>query len=1130
MEQDNTPYYQRVIGGKLSDQLSDPVFQQDLVNFFQSRRYGYSKEDILAKGPEGLYEDFAEHMRYQSSNTITASKDMFFANDETNTKEEERVAFGRLMYAWDNSEGEDMSMTKAWDYVEANLTDPLTIGSVLFTAGTGAGAAKGASLGAAQAVRMAARRAAATALGKESLKQSFVRGAVRAGAATALESAAFDVAGQIAREGVTKGYEFSPMSTAKAAVAGAVVGGVGGGIARSWQARNARKIDTVIEDGMAMRAAIAANGEANAKDTLKVTRKDVVDDITSKLSGLIDMAKSTTRARRAPLAGLPEDRVAAGDLLRRVITTGDAIDGIQLMGMDASTIRRAAGAYAEVAETLGVKFDGKTRISQYMADAFDSGQFTTDQFEEIIKKYGISRYAFSNMLLAEFSQAGKTLQTASRLKNRIFGRTVDAEADKALTDRLAEITASLGRLAGNKLNAVTKSPDEIAAFADDIAKRNNPALEFLRGFDQLRISMMTSQPSTTVANLIFGGARIPVDIVDTVFKNVVTDVKNVATGKGPLRNPLRGALDIMKGMTFAADEVELLHTMGVRDIPDSMQLLLDDLMRLEGKTGANKTMAAIGSYANILNSTTDNIFKNATFYASINRQLIEADNPALGKNFMEFVSRFHTLEMLPDSIIQKAIDDSFRYTFQKSYIKENTMFAKAARGVINIHQQVPFVLSSVLPFPRFTANMLEFLHDYTPFLGIAGMVREKVSGAVVNKTMEERIARQLTGTALFATAYTWRKMQGPETKPTEYRDPQTGEIKELSRITGPFSTMLIIADAFMRTQMHEQGEDVVFPTLDKTVLDLVDASFSTTVLPNTTALSEILKSFSEGKISPALGDILANVVATFTYPLAGLNDAYGQINPRSAEKPYTRSIEGETFSLFGIMDAYAELTLKAMRFVPDVPFIKLAQSDAEGYDLALRSPFASGPVVEIDPFIKQMSAISRKVKRNDLQNEMVRLGIEEFDVYRTYREPNASLDYAMRWFLSSKVEDGGMDLAGRFEAFKQTDPSYDKLSPDVKRERLLNWLSDQLSYAREATVAGFENLVKTNPKAAVGYVRNLYTLTVKTQNTRVVDEAVQAQYGMSTKEYLEQAETPEDEIGRKLNVIDLIGKLEDITR
>lgn len=1131
-----SPYYQRVIGGKLSEQVNDPQMQQDMVDFFKSSRYGYTKEDFAKMGPQGVYDAFAEHMRYQENNSYTAARDLFFVNDTTGSTDKERAAFGRLMQAWDNSEGEDMSLTKAWDYVAANVTDPVNIATVA-TAGI-TSAAKVAAQGGGIAARMAIRKAAAAALAKETVKGSFIKGAAIGGISNAAMSAGFDVTNQATRGATIDNYEYSPAQTAGAAVGGALIGGAIGGVSRTMSSRSATKLTAMMDvnDAKSAAAAVAGNKKASAK--LKTTRKEIATDIVAKMNAILEV--EADRATKIQKDAIPKDLVARGELVQKILNGDKTVENLTVGRLTAGSMRRVAAAMSDIADKINYDPKGSVRISTAMANAIEdeTSGFTSEVFTKMIDEYGVTRSDFSALIAAEYSQAGKTLQSAGAL-----AKALSKDAKKALEVKrkqgIDDLTKSVMSLASRGI--ITQNTDQVEAMSKQAKLHSNAFYKFLQSADSMRVGFMTSQIATTSANFSSGVGRIGVDFLDRVFENTVK-----------LRNPLSGAFDMLKGLTYGADETEMLYQMGARDIPDQLKYMLNDITRVEnaldGPAAAGtgvvskaldttaSGMTKIARVVNTLNAVSDNTFKNAAFYASINRQLKDRNDGHLGVNFMDFLKKKTSLESLPPEMVTKAADDALRYTFQRTYIGEETAYAKGVRGVIKLHRSVPFLLSSGLPFPRFVANQIEFIHDYTPLLGLAGMARSSLNGAVDNKTFAERVSRQFTGAALLASAYAWRVSQGADTKATEHVDHRTGEVKELSRIGGPLNSFLVLGDLIMRYTAAKAGEDVYIPRFDKAASDLFDAAIGTSILPDKTSSQQLVKSIQDGKLSDGAKKVLDDVIATFTYPVAVVNDLMGQANPAMAVKPFTKSLTGEGLSpnevdeplvsLFGIIDITASDFMRATRFMPDTPFIHIAQSDVSGYDLSLLNPFSNTPIKEIDPGLKQLTAIKRTAERSELQKEMVKMGIEEYEAFRTSgQRANPNVEYAVRWMMSTTKDKKGQDTPANFIKWKENNTAYQKAGPDQKKLMLQGFIADEVNKATSAAVEAFSRMAALEPKRAAGYIRNMYLIKKKELESDLADATVKGFTGQTMNEYVAGAKTVEDELDRKLHVMKWLGQV-----
>jgi hypothetical protein len=1132
---DKTPYYHAVTGKKLSDLKEDTKFQQDMINLFMSRRYGYSADKVKEKGVDGLFKDFAEHMRYQDTNEYTAARDLFFVKDEENTSEAQRNSFGRLMLAWDNSEGEDMSFGKALDYAQGVVTAPSTWGSIL-TAGLGTPAIKGGALAASAATRIALRTATTRLLAKESAKKSFLKGAAIGGTMEAALAGGTDIINQESRDTTIEGYEFDPVQFGMSVATAGVLGGAGGGLARTLGKKEAAKTIARIDEGIAVREARSAAADEAAKETLgRISRQDIINDTKDKITELVEVArKEKKKDPKYALDKLPEDRIELGDTVAKIISGEDMPTDTIIGGLTPKAIHRITAAYSDIVNASGFtgkvgEVEGGKRITEIIADSIDEGSLTTDGIQSILTKYDIRREDFSNFLVADISASAKKLQKFGQVKRAITGpKSVD---ETAVNTAIDGIIANLNKLSVKKI--VTKNEDELAKAAAEVKTGSGWLIEGARAVDAARIGFMTSQLGTTVANTQSSVGRLAVDVLDRFFENAIR-----------LRNPFSGALDTVKGLSLGRSEVELLMHMASRDVPDKLNYMLDDIMRVENAIGGNTVLAKTARFVNILNSATDNVFKNAGFYASISRQIKDKGDEALGKDFLDFVSKHHTLEALPEDMLRKGVKDALRYTFQSTYAGEKTLFAQGTRSIINLHKKVPFLLSSQIPFPRFIANQIEFIHDYTPLIGLStGLYRAATGTGLADKDMATRLSRQLTGSMMLFGAYQWRYQQGPTTQPTQYVDEEDGDVKELSRIAGPVNAFLIIGDALMRMRMEDAGStDVTVPFKTQEGMtafrdDMIQSVLGTTTLPNGSNIAQLANSIQSGGITPAIRKELANVVATFTYPLTTFKDFAGQADPKAAIKPYMRGTEGKGYDgqaigdepvvdLFGVLELRAEDITRATRFAPN--FNLFTEEGAEAK--ILRSPFSNSPIVELDPAIRQATAINRRAPRTDLQKMMNQLGLKEWDVYKSSGTPNPALDYVTVELLSRKRSEKGKDLPLLYKehfARPSVKREWDMSNAERKKRMLKDFLTSTINKTKEIVEKQFQQTAILKPKMAAGYIKSAYQISTKKIPQDTIDAIAKRLSGYNTVEaWLSSAESIEEDINIRRKVIGALTRIE----
>ena len=165
---------------------------------------------------------------------------------------------------------------------------------------------------------------------------------------------------------------------------------------------------------------------------------------------------------------------------------------------------------------------------------------------------------------------------------------------------------------------------------------------------------------------------------------------------------------------------------------------------------------------------------------------------------------------------------------------------------------------------------------------------------------------------------------------------------------------------------------------------------------------------------------VANTINTFTIPASAARDLYAQFDKDARGIPETRT---------GSMNFYDILYQRATRSLP-----KNFASDAEedgflGFgDAAERatSPFQTGELMQINPLEKQIFGFSKRPAKNSLQNEMGRLNMQPYDLYK--RDPNEKRDLYVRQELSK--EDGPLNLNDRMSRIIASD-AYQRFGDDA---------------------------------------------------------------------------------------------------
>ena len=328
---------------------------------------------------------------------------------------------------------------------------------------------------------------------------------------------------------------------------------------------------------------------------------------------------------------------------------------------------------------------------------------------------------------------------------------------------------------------------------------------------------------------------------------------------------------------------------------------------------------------------TDAVFKQVHLRA-VDRRLRELNNPALGRNFKEYLEIHTDLEALRSSgVLSEATDYAKRFTFQRDK-GDNSSIWWGAQGIQRIHKQYPFVSSGLdMPFPRYLANHLEYINDYTPIGIVTGGMdqlekliykKDAKSKSLVGdmfKTGRDRTARQMTGTMLTMGGVWAAVEKAGEIDYSKFDITGTGDETNVGRVAGPWAANLLIGDWLYRSgivgdAMVAAGYDLPegMPTTDnpmqwgsKGKKNVADVLGGMTDLNFDLDLVRIMgQSILDGNWTEEAQKKAGNIFATFTYPGTIARDVAGQLNPDVAGSPFTRDARGgrqdsEEVSLFG---------------------------------------------------------------------------------------------------------------------------------------------------------------------------------------------------------------------------------------
>lgn len=1104
-------YYEKVQGKKFNELVEDTEFQKDLIKFFTGNRYNYSKKDIEELGPAGLADRFIDHMRYQDTNEATVAKDLFFINRARKQGDNEALdSFGRLMMAWDSSEGAGTGVLDgAKDYAGAFLSSPSTLATV-FTAGVAGPMSKFTSATAKKAGQIALRKTMMNSFAKEgaksSLKRAAVGGALRGATIEGTTGAAMALGQEEAREETVEGYEKDTTKVAAAGAISAAAGGVLGAFARtrSVSEQNAA-MDIMVKQGDLLKKKESAAAQ-NVQSTLQKAAKGgpskskelkpLVDRV-SKLVQLLEQKEkgSVKKFKKA----LDEDLVSEGKKISDKIF-GSTNNEFVTNTFTSNTFRKVAAATLDVANELSINLNSDIRITQQVASALQSNKISADTLDAIRNKYGMSRRDFSLVFLSDMSEAGRILNVGSQIKKGLS----KADAEAAAVEATKDINGVLDNLDRFAQQGFTNSSDETLRQMSETLL-STKAVNSLREFDSLRIGMMTSQLATTAANVGTGIARVGLDMPNRMFLNIIEG-----------RNPVSGVLDVLKNVTWGKEEAMVARALANLDDSSNSSKLFYDITRVENATGSNSFASRATRWVNWLNTTTDVHFKQAVFYSSLQRQIRDKGDEALGKTFEEYLSKNVGLEALPEGMVQKANRDALSFSFQWGYEGSKDWFGKSTRTVINANKRYPFLISSFMPFPRYVANQLEFMHRYLP-TGLAQGLWEKASGQGSRNALvssNEKIAEGMTGTMLLLSAVSHRLQADSDTTYREFKDPVSNEIIDATRLGGPFMAHLFIGDLIARyikgedplKKMSELGQEAIEVA---TGLNSYGFSVERTVTP-------IVESLEDGEPTEALSKWLGDLAATFTMPLATVRDIRGQFSEEAMATPYTREVEPEGGFL------KSQLMQRATRFLPDFDWIQYSSSFNGKNDIPLYDPFLEEPVMKINPLMSQLTGLDYRPKKTEISQELNRLNMKGWRIYSSRKVKNPNTDLAVRQRLSKT-------LNKEFTSWRDNkvfsgNRMYKDLPIDEQQNEFKNFVLSRINTRQGEVDKQFEKFSREAPNATLGWIINNYAIQSKRYETELggLDRVITAGTGrdISASDYLDEAEDVEDRAARMTKILE----------
>ncbi len=1031
---------------------------------FSKNRLGY---DTISE--EDAIDETIEHFRQFKVNELTAGKDWGYTSALVADGKRDQINDYKSLYRATESL-EDFSggvLQTIGDYAGGIATAPSTLLGLLLPGGgklSGVAAQQLAKLGVGKAIAGLAARPIPTIVATEAT------GAI-----------AQDVAAQKSLMAVEEQDDYDFGQT----LASGVIAGGGSAIISSVPLYYAKRL-----------ASKKFSSKMQTDDLLEKSTKAVEEKVAkAEEAAKATIASKSTQANdvKESLKALNEENVAAGkatmkdvadkqgvDVPLRVAVTPDKLDRVTAAAVDLLEISgglKKFDKFNKKGEVTGQQTERITEaISRVIRDTTegkgdDVAEALAKDFGTTLEKYNLTTDDFANVFMSEFSEAGRLLQKAGASKKELK-RLISAMDNTAFSDIFS--------LNDNVVDVFKKSKDALQKDGNDSFLKifdNGAVVGSLRNLDALRLASMTSQVGTTVRNTVGGYTRVGFDVLNQAFdegiQRVVSGLKGeklTKTGAESFRDIFSVAYGLINKEQSIA--VESIFAMGFQN---KAQKLFRQLADLEDLTGvglkgkkqppsmlSNLTTRA-GRNLNVLNTLSDNMFKRAAFMGGLTRELskLKRIKIASGKtvddldydlvNIMK-TGRFNEIfgSKGGQKALDRAIEESLYFTYQAS--------PKSPLGNLLIQgaNKLPFLTTSVVPFPRFLANAMRFTYEYSPiYLLTSGKVRKELA-RTAGKESEEfglrtytETAKGLTGLAFLFAGQAFRSSEYAGEK---WYEGQSSEGNPYSLLPFfPAAPYLFFGDLIARAR---KGEDVIDRRTFKETMQAVTgmqmgkAGFGLYAMDK---LVDDIGNIFEGQdedaafyaIKKVASEFASNIISTYTMPLTPIQDTYNTFLAPDDERIIRDN---------NIEDLSSLIIAKSLARIPGNYAIEkmLKESYGTEYEIpkAYESPTRKGLLRRITPITRQVEGRLYGEKKTPIEKELDRLKITKSDVMKRTGVPDA--DNLLGWYMGEYM----IDIV---QPFIKSD-LYKSLPEEVKKVRL----KEEIIRVRKSVVDQARNTIVTN--------------------------------------------------------------------
>jgi len=706
------------------------------------------------------------------------------------------------------------------------------------------------------------------------------------------------------------------------------------------------------------------------------------------------------------------------------------------------------------------------------------------------------------------SQQMYDVLTTPRIMMKKGSESIDAllKKNKLQPKDLADYFVAGARTSAQNLNRLSQLAKVYGKFLDDgkVTKKMRKEFEAqgidsellindtLKRLDGVRRASMVSRWSTAMRNFISQQARVGLNVFYEGFQYGSDRLWEKLSGKKLQRqtNPItafQGFLNTWKSANILNWSKTGTRQRIKRDVDNILKFYPKEQDRMflryssdilnktgfKGYSPLNLTEKA-ANLLNFLNRFQEFITRRSVFYSTLDGIVRGRKDIYKGKNLADLVSDNNLIKTIRKEDISTAIDLALDMTYARQP-KRGSIGEKFTK-LIN---SLPFITTLVIPFPRFLANSLKFLYEYSPlptFVGAARVAADPAKAlltfstdglytkAIMKKLKEgdtTGFTKAIVGWGLMGTAFQIRDSRFAGEKWNEIK---VGDRRLDLLPYNPLAAYLYVADLVNRKQNgtltsqtfnFKEFAKVFAGTRGGTGLYLVDS------LINIASAEGTNKQFKF--VNELVGQIASQYFTGFKTYMSFLDAADGNI--QAAKDTKTSSLENANLSGSGVSIVNNLKSIFNPAELPDRTSITHAVFDEKS------GKYVARPVRNDNPVLTELTGLTIRQPKNAAEIELDKLNFTYKEIFKSTGIP--VLDRAYKNIFAPLIHVG---LSGIVES-----DGYKNLSISQKRLVIKTFITE----AKKDTMKALQQ-----DSSLVSYIMEYQLSKISKSQRKVIDEAI----------------------------------------